>query len=41
MLKKLSKIPLHQKFDDNAPTRVLQIVEDDARGVFFPRLISL
>jgi ribonuclease HI len=26
---------------ENPPTRVLQIVEDDARGVSFPRLISL
>jgi ribonuclease HI len=28
-------------FFENPPARVLQIVEDDVRGVSFPRLISL
>jgi hypothetical protein len=29
------------EFFDRPPSRVLQIVEDDVRGVSFPRLISV
>jgi hypothetical protein len=29
------------EFFENPPSRVVQILKDDIRGVFFPRLISV